>query len=349
MTATERMKAFLEKKPVDKVGAAGWLHMPVVDRYVDKFVKETIAFTDQNQWDFIKVMPNGHYFPEAYGADIEFLEDPTRWSGNIRRYPIETPEDAANLAILDPEENPVFAREVSVVKALAEHYKGSVPVLPTLFTPLTWIQEMSQSTVPGPTLAMIRNHKKELHKGLQALLETSKKLADAYIDAGADGFFIASQFASKDFITEEEFDEFCKPYDEALIDHINKKTWFNIMHVHGEKNLYMEKFANYNVQALNWENVPFGVSKEETTSIAKVRSMTDKIIIGGTDLHQDYHSKTNDRTEIKERLIKRLLQSLIEVQDNRFIFAPGCALPLDVDREVFTLLREVVDEYGILS
>lgn len=349
MTATERMKAFIDKKPVDKVGASGWLHMPLVDRDIDKFLKETIAFTDKNQWDFIKVMPNGHYFPEAYGADIEFSKDPTKWYGNIRKYPIETPEDAADLAILDPAENPVFVREVSVVKALADHYKGTVPILPTLFTPLTWIQEMSHSQNPEPTLAMIRNNKEELHKGLTALLETSKKLADAYIEAGADGFFIASQFASKDLITEEEFDEFCKPYDEALIEHVNKKTWFNIMHVHGEKNLYIEKFVNYNVQALNWENVPYGVSEEEASSIAEVRSMTDKVIIGGTDLHQDYHSPNNDRAEIKEKLVKRLQQSLHEVKDNRFIFAPGCALPLDVNRDVFTLLREVVDEYGIIS
>ena len=121
------------------------------------------------------------------------------------------------------------------------------------------------------------------------------------------------------------------------------------MHVHGEKNLYIEKFVNYNVQALNWENVPYGVSEEEASSIAEVRSMTDKVIIGGTDLHQDYHSPNNDRAEIKEKLVKRLQQSLHEVKDNRFIFAPGCALPLDVDRDVFTLLREVVDEYGIIS
>lgn len=68
MTGRERLKAFVQKKPVDKVGASGWLHMPVVDRYVDKFIKETIEFTDKNQWDFIKVMPNGHHFAEAYGG-----------------------------------------------------------------------------------------------------------------------------------------------------------------------------------------------------------------------------------------------------------------------------------------
>jgi uroporphyrinogen decarboxylase len=287
-------------------------------------------------------MPNGHYFPEAYGADIEFLEDPTRWSGNIRRYPINTPEDVAAIKVLEPAANEVFAREVSVVKGLSEHYKGTIPILPTLFTPLTWIQEMSRSTVPGPTLDLIRNHKKELHKGLNALLETSIKLADAYIEAGADGFFLASQFASKDLISEEEFDEFCKPYDEALVNHISKKTWFNLFHVHGDKNLYIEKFVDYKVQALNWENVPHGLKEEEITSIDKVRALTDKVLIGGIDQHHDF---SGTREEVKERLKRRLEKSLEESKDNRFIFAPGCALPLDVNREIFTVIREVVDEF----
>jgi uroporphyrinogen decarboxylase len=347
MTGAERIKALLQNKPVDKIVVSGWLHLSAVDRYVDKFVKDTIDFTDKNEWDFIKVMENGHYFAEAYGADIQFLEDPTRWSGIINKYPIETLEDVANLPVLDPNENSVFTRELEVIKGLYDHYKGKTPILPTLFTPLTWIQEMSQSTVAGPTLDLVRNHKEELHKGLKALLETSIKLADAYIEAGADGFFIASQFASKDILTEAEFDEFCKPYEEALIEHISKKTWFNIFHVHGDKNLFIEKFVDYNVQALNWENTPHGLKEDEITSITKVRSLTDKILIGGIDQHHDFQSEANDTNEVKAKLKTRLESALEETKDNRFIFAPGCALPMNVDRSVFTLISEAANEVKI--
>lgn len=346
MTGRERIRAMIEGNPFDKIGVTGWLHMPVVDRYLDKFIDETIEFTNENHWDFIKVMPNGHYFPEAYGADIEFLENPLRWSGNIRKYPIVTAKDLAKLPVINPQENPVFLREVAVVKGLYDYYKGNTPLLPTLFTPLTWVQEMTQSTVAGPTLEFVHNHKEELHKALKALLETSIQLVDAYVNAGADGFFIASQFASKDLLTEEEFDEFCRPYDEALLEHINQKTWFNMFHVHGDKNLYIEKFAKYKVQALNWENVPHGVKEDELTSIEKVRSLTDKIIIGGIDQHHDFYGA---REEVKDRLRKRLESALRETKDNRFILAPGCALPLDANREIFTVMHEVVDEFGLIQ
>ena len=200
MTGTERIKALLNGTTADRTPISGWLHMPTVDRYIDRFVAEEIAFTDQNDWDFIKVMPNGHHLAEAYGAKIHFLEDPKRWSADILEYPIRTVEDFVNLPVLDPKENPVLKREVEVVRRLAEHYKGTKPILPTLFNPITWVQEMNQSTVPGPTLDFLRNHKKELHAVLETILQTNLRLADAYIEAGADGF-VYKDISTTDLLT----------------------------------------------------------------------------------------------------------------------------------------------------
>ena len=70
-------------------------------------------------------------------------------------------------------------------------------------------------------------------------------------------------------------------------------------------------------------------------------------IIGGIDQHNDFHDPNNDRELIKERLRRRLLTALEECGDYNFVFAPGCALPMDVDRYVFTLMEEVVEEEGL--
>ena len=83
------------------------------------------------------------------------------------------------------------------------------------------------------------------------------------------------------------------------------------------------------------------------TSIRQVRQMTDKVIIGGIDQHNDFHNADNDREAIKDVLRRRLLTALEECGDDNFIFAPGCALPMDVDRYVFTLMQEVVLEEGL--
>ena len=195
MTKAERIRAMTEGRPVDRAGISGWLHMPMVDRYVKDFTKATIDFTDNMGWDFVKLMSNGHYFAEAYGAEIRWRNDPKEWSGEILRYPARTAEDLAALAVLEPEENPVFRREIEIARNVCAHYNGDVPVLATIFTPLTWMQEMMRSTVPGPALQMMAEHPAEVHKALEALLETNKKLMDRMIEAGVDGFFVSTQWA----------------------------------------------------------------------------------------------------------------------------------------------------------
>lgn len=137
MNKTERIRAMVEHRPVDRVGMSGWVHMPMVDRNVKDFTKATIDFTDNMDWDFIKLMSNGHYFAEAYGAQIRWRNDPREWSGEILRYPVRSAEEAAALPVLDPAENPVFAREIAIARNVAGHYRGTVPVLATIFTPLT--------------------------------------------------------------------------------------------------------------------------------------------------------------------------------------------------------------------
>jgi uroporphyrinogen decarboxylase len=350
MTASERLKAMVEKRAFDKVGASAWWHMPTVDRYAEKFVPEIIRFTDTNQWDFIKVMHNPHFFSEAYGADIEFLEDPKEWAGKINRYPIVHAEDLEKLPVITVRDNRALLREVLVVKKLAEHYKGSVPIIPTLFTPITWVQEMTHSTVPDETLGFIRNNKKELHKALETILEVTLKFIDELVQAGADGFFIASQYGKKKFndaiFTESEFDEFEFPFTKAIVGHLKGITWFNMLHIHGDRDLRVEKFLDLDVQAINWENTHPDISGGELTSIAYIRSLTDKIIISGVDREKSFDGPL---PKVKEQLKKFLKKALKETKDNRLILAPGCGLELSVNEKSLFVLREVVDEFGIID
>lgn len=341
MNSRERLKAMVEGRRVDRIGLSGWVHMPMVDTNPKDFARALINFTDYNEWDFIKVMSNGHYMAEAYGAEIDFSKDPHEWSGRFIRYPVNNPKEYENLKVLDPNKG-VLAREVELVKRLADHYKGEKPIIATIFTPLTWLQEMTASTMPGPTQAAMKYNAKEVHIGLSRLVETNKLFLDELIKAGIDGIFYATQYATRDVITQEQHEEFARPYDIELLDYIKDRTWFNMLHIHYNKNLMFEELADYPVQAINWEDK--GAADNERTSLTQARSITDKILIGGIDQHHDFYSKLNDREEIKSVLKERLLSSLAECPDKRFIFAPGCSLPMDVDRYVFTLMKEVVDE-----
>ena len=118
------------------------------------------------------------------------------------------------------------------------------------------------------------------------------------------------------------------------------------MHVHGEDQLLFEKALKYDVQAYSWENCVPGLDEKDISHVKDVRKMTDKILVTGLARHYDYYNENNDRNQLKEFFRKRLLTVINESLDNRVIFAPGCALPMDVDRYVFTLMGEVVEEEG---
>ncbi len=349
MNAAERMREMLEKKHVSHVGASGWVHTPEVDRKsTEEFAARIIELTDYNRWDFIKMMPNGVYNQEAYGSDIEYLSENippeklhTKQIMHFNSYLIQSEKDMEQFPVINVAENPVYQREVAVVKALSSHYKGTVPVIPTIFLPAHTIPEFCGGI--EKTRYYMDNYPDAVEKMLKAFVQTELQLVDAYMDAGADGFFFATRYSNGDILSEEEFERFCRPFDEQLLARVKERTWFNMVHVHGVKNLFMDKFDQYDVQAISWENTPGNVPEEERFTVKKVRELTNKILITGTDQFTDYYGT---REEVKARFEARLETAAAESGDNRFIFAPGCSLPLDIDLEHVHLLREVVDEYN---
>ncbi len=349
MTASEHIRQMLEHKKVSHVGACGWMHTPEADRKSGKeFAEKIIQLTDYSRWDFIKIMENGVYNQEAYGSDIEYLSEnipPEKLRKKqimkFNSYLLNNPEDFESFPVLCVADNPVYQREVKVVKELSEHYKGSVPVIPTIFLPAHCIPEFCGGIEKARYY--FDHYPDAVEHMLKALVQTELQLADAYIEAGADGFFFANRYSNRDILSEEEFERFCRPFDMQIMNHIKDRTWFNIIHIHGEKNFFMEKFDKYPVQAFSWENVPHQVPEEQRFSVEKVRRITDKILITGTDQFTDFYGT---KEEVRECFEKRLERAAAESEDNRLIFAPGCSLPLDIGFESVHQLRVAADKWN---
>ena len=109
------------------------------------------------------------------------------------------------------------------------------------------------------------------------------------------------------------------------------------------KTFSWDQFKTYDVQALSWENTPQQIPEEERSTVAKVRAVTDKILITGTD---QFHDFDVNRQEVLDRFRRRVERAAQESGDNRLIFAPGRSLPLDIDEETVHLLRVAADEYN---
>lgn len=347
MNGRERVEALAKGSEIDRTPICGWYHMPLVDRNIGDFTRELINSSNFNHWDFIKIMTNGHYYTEAFGGEISFSTELTKWYGEIEKYPIITADDAENLPVLDID-NPVFSRELEVVKILKDYYKDTVPLIGTIFNPLTAVQECVGSLDAEPIKRLMKEAPEALHKALEAMTLTNMKYMDALFEEGIDGIFLANQYSMSHLITDKQYEEFCAPYEKRIVDHCKGKTWFNMAHAHGSRNLRMEPYYAYDddvIQAINWENCPTGVPEEEVTSIKEVREKTNKIIIAGIDQNQDMNSLTNDREAVKALIIKRFQTALKENGSNRFIFGPGCALPTG-GSYLNHIIYEVAEEYG---
>ncbi|EOS70332.1 hypothetical protein C818_01747 [Lachnospiraceae bacterium MD308] len=345
MNGTERIKALIENRPIDRTPIGGWYHMPLVDRNVGDYTRETIMSTDFNHWDFIKLMTNGHYYTAAYGGDIEFSTELTRWYGTIHKYPIVTEKDAEELPVLGAE-NPVFAREIEAVKILKDYYRDRIPILATIFNPLTAVQECAGSLNPEPVKRLMKEAPEALHKALEAMTQTNLNYLDELFEEGIDGIFLANQYSMKRIITEEQYEEFCVPYENRILEHCKGNTWFNMAHVHGNAGLRIERYYDCEqIQFLNWESCPGETPKEEIITIQKVKSETNQMIAAGIDQDRDFVSGTNDREEVKRRITERYQEAVRENGSNRFIFAPGCTLKPG-GSYLNRLIYEVAEECG---
>jgi uroporphyrinogen decarboxylase len=124
--------------------------------------------------------------------------------------------------------------------------------------------------------------------------------------------------------------------------------WFNMLHIHGNERLMIDRFLDYPCQAFNWEDCIGGPDSGVTMS--DVRKKSDKIFIGGIELWSDFDSKLNDREEVKAVMMQRGRDAIDAAGFDKLIFAPGCATLQNVPPYRYTLIHEaameLAAEYG---
>ena len=348
MYKKEKVKAMLSPDYTGPVGSCGFVHLPEFDRGDPQvFAEKTIALTDANEWDIVKIMANVWYVQEAYGEDLEFYgKCMTPEYLKIKKFAgIRTPyiKNVRDLAMLPelPADHDIFKENAEVVRIISRHYQESIPVIATIFTPCSLLADLCGGN--DRFLKFTEEAPEAVSHALNSLMKTLCNLIDLFADAGADGFFLASKHSSPSMISPEGFERFCASYDVPMIEYANTRTWLNILHAHGKKNMYMDRYAKYPVQAINWESAVVDGDSEGVTSVADMASMTDKLLIGGTDQFHDFYGTPD---EVRNRLRDRLETAAKEAGGHRLLFAPGCSLPPAVPAENVLVQKEVINEYN---
>ena len=76
MNGFQRIQAILEGNDVDITPIGGWQHNSLIDRDPEKMIAGTIKFTEENNWDLVKIMSQPQYMGESiilllYNTDKE--------------------------------------------------------------------------------------------------------------------------------------------------------------------------------------------------------------------------------------------------------------------------------------
>lgn len=330
MKPIERVEALLAGKKLDIPAMNLWKHFPPYDENPKELVKKTIQFQERFNWDFVKVTYQGLYSIQDWGSKIKWPERDCEWPntcsnvGVVTEFSIKKPEDWKNLNVL-PMDQGSMADSILAAKEITKRFKGEAPVVVTVFNPLTTAIKMSGDKM----FVHMRQYPEYFKKGLEVITETTINFVKEVVKNGADGIFFATQLGTYDRMSVAEYEEFGRPYDLQILEVVQGKTWFNIMHMHGNAPMF-DLLEKYPVQAVNWHDRIVDVKLKDA------RSKTDKLLIGGVDEFKVLHEATEDE------LLAHLQDAMDQVEDKRLIFGPGCCVPLYVSEDRFEIAKKLL-------
>ncbi|HBY92553.1 MAG TPA: uroporphyrinogen decarboxylase [Chloroflexi bacterium] len=328
MTKRERVLATLAGEPVDKIPYGFWGHHPPEDETVEGIVKVQLDWHRQYDMDFMKVMFRSTWCLEDWGCEFDgFHPEVGYWLWV--KYPVQQPHDWGSLAVFEPSYG-AFGEQLEVLRLIKQSLPDDAPILATLFSPL-----MVAAQLAGDRLLFehLRNHPEALHEGLQRITRTMERFTEACFEHGADGVFYATQYASYDLLTVDEYAEFGTRYDKPLLDIIRQHSIFTMLHLHG-RNLMFDLAAEWPIHAVNWYD------RDTSPTLAEGRTRSQRCVIGGVD-----HERTLVTGSAAE-IAAEVHNGVEQCAGRGMMIGPGCAVLLTTPSENLHALKQAVVATG---
>ena len=142
MTKWERVRAALQGAETDRTPVALWRHFPHEDERPDTLAAAALAFQEKFDWDLIKFSPTGTYGIMDWGAETVWQPNPSGIR-TVTRFPVQSHEDWPALKNLEVTAG-FLGLQNQAIGLTARAVKGQVPLLQTIFSPLTTARKMAR-------------------------------------------------------------------------------------------------------------------------------------------------------------------------------------------------------------
>src|SRR5215470_19664588 len=247
MTKRERIQATLGRKPVDRLPVSFWRHVPDVDHSARGLADAMLAWQRRWDLDLIKIMSSGVYCVEDWGCRVAYQGSPNG-AKTCTEHAVKTTADWARLKPLDSGAG-ALGRELEALRLIVKGRADDAPALHTIFSPLTIARKLAGDRLDADLAAAPA----AVEAALETIPNTVTRYAAAAREAGADGFFFATQHASRDAISEREFQRLELPHMRRILDQLAADGGLTMLHLHG-KDIYFDACADLPAAILNWHD-----------------------------------------------------------------------------------------------
>jgi uroporphyrinogen decarboxylase len=320
------MEVCLSGEQPDRTPVALWRHFPVDDQQAETMAAAHLNFQNTYDFDFLKVTPASGYFVYDWGVEDEWQGHPHGTREYTKRV-VRTAEDWEKLPVLDPHQGHL-AEQLAGVKHLTTALSPNTPVIYTIFTPLSQAKKLIGD---GAVIFHLREHPEQLQKGLEIITESTTRFVEALFEEGkVDGIFYAVQHAQADLLTPDEYRQYGRPTDLAILE-TAKAGWLNLLHLHGN-DVYFDLLADYPVQVINWHDL------ETEPALQTGLEKFPGVVCGGMRQESTVNLGTPDDVRTEARA------AIEATGGKRFILGTGCVAPTTTPHGNLVAARQVVEE-----
>lgn len=318
MGSQARVRAALSLERPERPPAGWWGHTFREEWSPRDLADATVARQRAYGWDFVKLQPRACCFAEAFGS--AYRPSGEAGAGPVLVRPAVTgPEDWSRVPAVDAGVR-ALGDQVEALRMVVEALGPSVPVIQTVFSPLT---------VAGYLVGEDRARMAEVLRGRSGQVQTALgRIADALADlaarsvaAGAAGIFYAiSGFASADLLSSAEYEELALPHDARVLAAVPEGGWFNVLHLCGPR-LHFELASALDAHAVSWS-----IHEPGNPSLLDGRARSGRAVMGGIDLETLVHGTPGS-------VLDQGRTAASSTGGAGILLAPGCSVPAEAPEE----------------
>jgi uroporphyrinogen decarboxylase len=318
MEPQARVRAVLSLERPDRPPAGWWGHTFSEEWSPRDLAAATVARQRGNGWDFVKLQPRASCFAEAFGS--EYLPSDRASEGPVLVRPaVTSSQDWSRVPAVDAGV-PALADQVEALRLVVDALGPSVPVIQTVFSPLTVAGYLIGEDRPRMA-EELRAGSGQVQAALARIAGALAHLAARSVAAGAAGIFYAiSRFGSADLLTLKEYEDLALPHDVRVLGAVPEGGWFNVLHLCGPRQ-HFELASMLDAHAVSWS-----VHEPGNPSLAEGRARSGRAVMGGIDLDTLVRGTPQD-------VLEQGRGAVSSTDGTGFLLAPGCSVPPEAPEE----------------